>query len=1282
MPTERIDIQVRERGTRTVRRRLESLGDVAVRSTRGLRLLQNALFVLGGAGVLRGLVAVADSLTSFENRLRIVTDTTAELNAVQAELFRLAQSTRAGFDSVAETYARTALSVRFLGLSQREVLNFTESLTQAAILSGASVRETNAALVQLGQGLASNRLSGDELRSVLEQLPFVADIIARQLDTTRGGLRALAKEGRVTTQVILDAFTGARDEIQEAFDTITPTIGQSLQVLYAGFQRLLDSFDDATGSSAAVARAIIAIGHNADIVAASVAAIAIAFTTIRIGQGIDVLVTRFQKARAAQIALTAAVDAGKATALDSISVERAKAGVAVQNAFAARRQTQATFEQIQAERALLAQRLADLQQARVRLSTTITEAGHRRTLAGHVVNQARAERILQRIQRETLRVQEALTASHVRLQAAMTARTAATNAYAAAETRATAAAAASLTLSAQLSRAFPTTALFLGQIRDSISALFGILRRNPLIAFITSIVVASVSILGIGDRFIIAGQEARNFSSTAIESVDDFENSIREAASSIDEFGESYIRTFEELGDFIDVASNEAVTLKDAFIAAFQLTSEFIQEELSVIGSGLSRIFDNVLGLFNTNLTEIQRAFSRFGDFFITVGARIVNITLGLFVGLIRGITRSFHLLPALVAEVGALTINALIREFEIGLTEIDRFLDITFPSLAEKLNLDEIDLSGLRAPVGETAELVNTIFTEEFQRALGTDYLGNIIQRARENIAGVRADLDRQGRARETREFENYLAQLERETALLGLNEEERQIGLTVLKAERVLKRKLLTDTEVPLIAAVVRSGLALKQRRNLLDDILAPTKDYADTLNNLNQLFSEGEITGAQYDFRLRELSGTFGTNVEALLRERDALRLVSREREAYQTILEIESDIGEVLSGDRREQIKNITAFNQSVKEQTSLYEQIIEPATAYARTLANLDYLAESGAISFRQHQFAVQELGGTFESSVSALDREAEAFRRSAEDREVYNAVLQAQRNILQILDPPQKAEIERLKRRNIHIREQEQSYQRIRGPLDAYNRGLRAVGRNLVEGRVSYQEFTHEVNRLRLAFLDTQRDAFSGFERGYLRLIQQTSDFASASESIITQAYSGISDALADLVIQGKTDFRALVDDIQRQLLRLAANQLFQFLVGQIGTNLLGGGTLITGTVGGGGGALPGNQQGGAFIVPGTGAPDSRIVNFRATPGERVSIETAAQQRRRNSGTVVNVHNYGSPEDAEVRTSTGPGGEEVIDIFVNRGLANGARTGSLDPVMRAYGARRQLINRG
>lgn len=232
------------------RKTKEQLSDLERAGDRLGRSIRTAFAFVGGALLVRELVELSDAYTNLQNRLRVVTDGEVELAEATADLLRISNDTRVSFTATAELYTRTSLAIRELGRSQKETLQFTESLNKAVILSGASAQEAQAGLVQLSQGLASGTLRGDELRSVLEQLPVVADVIAKQMGVTRGELRALGKEGEITAEVILDAFQSARRELDEKFKETIPTIGQAFTVLRNDLIALVGGFQDTSSGVA------------------------------------------------------------------------------------------------------------------------------------------------------------------------------------------------------------------------------------------------------------------------------------------------------------------------------------------------------------------------------------------------------------------------------------------------------------------------------------------------------------------------------------------------------------------------------------------------------------------------------------------------------------------------------------------------------------------------------------------------------------------------------------------------------------------------------------------------------------------------------------------------------------------------------------------------------------------------------------------------------------------------------------------------------------------------
>ncbi len=237
--------------------------DQASSSALGFKTVIASIFT---AATVSQVIAMADSYTNLQNRLRLVTSDAQNLAAVTQELFNVSNQTRSSYESTAELFARVSLATKDLGISQQATLDFTKSLNQAVILSGASAQEAQAGIIQLSQGLASGTLRGDELRSVLEQLPAVADVIAKGMGVTRGELRKLGEDGKITAKDVIDSFSKAKISLEKDFGSTVPTIGQSFVVLRNNVMQAFGEFDQATGISKTFSQFIMLIANNLDVV--------------------------------------------------------------------------------------------------------------------------------------------------------------------------------------------------------------------------------------------------------------------------------------------------------------------------------------------------------------------------------------------------------------------------------------------------------------------------------------------------------------------------------------------------------------------------------------------------------------------------------------------------------------------------------------------------------------------------------------------------------------------------------------------------------------------------------------------------------------------------------------------------------------------------------------------------------------------------------------------------------------------------------------------------------
>lgn len=207
------------------------------------------------AGAIR-LIGAADELNTLNARLRIATTSSQEFERAQVALFDLSQRTRSSLGETVNLYSRIAQATKDAGVGQETLLGVVETINQAVQLSGASTQAAEAALVQLGQGLASGTLRGEELNSILEQTPALADAIAKGLGITRGELRQYGQDGKLSAEQVIRALQAQRDVVAQQFAQLPLTVGQSVTLLKNAGLQLVGAFDTASGATGGLAASI------------------------------------------------------------------------------------------------------------------------------------------------------------------------------------------------------------------------------------------------------------------------------------------------------------------------------------------------------------------------------------------------------------------------------------------------------------------------------------------------------------------------------------------------------------------------------------------------------------------------------------------------------------------------------------------------------------------------------------------------------------------------------------------------------------------------------------------------------------------------------------------------------------------------------------------------------------------------------------------------------------------------------------------------------------------
>lgn len=278
------------------------------------------------AGAFAGVVSVgafaqaADAVTTLNNQLRLASGSASSAATAYSALFDIAQKSRVSFTELGGTFASITRATQEMGLSQKQVLDVTEAIANAITVSGASASASQAALIQLGQGLASGVLRGEELNSVMEQTPRLARALADGLNVPIGKLREMGKAGELTAEAVIGALRSQGAVLAGEVAQSTLTVSQAFTQLQNAAIDATGKIDAATGASDSLAKAIqgtaAAIRTLGDVLAQHSDLIKTTFGAVSgaaVAAGLATVAANIGKIRIAFLGLTAAMAANPVT---------------------------------------------------------------------------------------------------------------------------------------------------------------------------------------------------------------------------------------------------------------------------------------------------------------------------------------------------------------------------------------------------------------------------------------------------------------------------------------------------------------------------------------------------------------------------------------------------------------------------------------------------------------------------------------------------------------------------------------------------------------------------------------------------------------------------------------------------------------------------------------------------------------------------------------------------------------------------------------------------------
>lgn len=248
-----------------------------------LAALRTAFVGAIAAAGIGSIANLADEWSDLSSRVNLAAGSIDKGAAVMERLKQVANDTYSSLRLTTEGYIENATTLRALGKSTQDALDYTAALNNAMVISGAKAERAAQVQLALSRAMALGKLSGDQLNTVIANGGAITEALADELGISVLELRKFGAEGKITGNVIYNALTKRAEEFAEKAGEMPATIGDAFQRIQNNVLSFVGGMDQASGASGALAEVLLSIADNIDRIIVTVGTAVTAFGVYYVG---------------------------------------------------------------------------------------------------------------------------------------------------------------------------------------------------------------------------------------------------------------------------------------------------------------------------------------------------------------------------------------------------------------------------------------------------------------------------------------------------------------------------------------------------------------------------------------------------------------------------------------------------------------------------------------------------------------------------------------------------------------------------------------------------------------------------------------------------------------------------------------------------------------------------------------------------------------------------------------------------------------------------------------
>jgi lambda family phage tail tape measure protein len=228
--------------------------------------LQYSTYTLFAVLGVEAIAKQVDSFVSLRNQIARTSDSLGDVRKSMADIYSISKQTFSDPESIARIFSTINKFSTALNLKREDVVGVTGAMAGAFSASPGGAQEKAQARYQFVQALQSNRLGGDELRAILEEAPYVGDILARGLAKVRGlpagqTVNLRDPNHKITVDEIIKVFANPdiQAEIKKTLGEQARTFGDVMMLGKVRLAELVQKWEEGSGIFGGIIKSLTSI---------------------------------------------------------------------------------------------------------------------------------------------------------------------------------------------------------------------------------------------------------------------------------------------------------------------------------------------------------------------------------------------------------------------------------------------------------------------------------------------------------------------------------------------------------------------------------------------------------------------------------------------------------------------------------------------------------------------------------------------------------------------------------------------------------------------------------------------------------------------------------------------------------------------------------------------------------------------------------------------------------------------------------------------------------------